>query len=68
MLEPLPGALGWVVARVPFEVETAFRRGARRRLLCAFVPLFLFRELRRVLGEEKLYSLLCSRGVADQTH
>jgi hypothetical protein len=26
-------------------------------ILCAFVPLFAFRELRRVLGEEKLYAL-----------
>ncbi|WP_035349403.1 hypothetical protein [Edaphobacter aggregans] len=26
-------------------------------ILCAFLPLFAFRELRRVLGEEKLYDL-----------
>ena len=26
-------------------------------ILCAFIPLFAFRELRRVLGEEKLYAL-----------
>ncbi|NYF49776.1 hypothetical protein [Tunturiibacter gelidoferens] len=34
-------------------------------IFCAFVPLFAFREIRRVLGEEKLYALLRGRGVAD---
>jgi hypothetical protein len=29
-------------------------------IFCAFIPLFAFRELRRVLGEEKLYALLLS--------
>ena len=32
-------------------------------IFCASVPLFAFRELRRVLGEEKMYSLLRSPGV-----
>lgn len=32
-------------------------------ILCAFLPLFAFRELRRVLGEEKLYALF-SHGAA----
>lgn len=48
------------------EVEQVIARSII--IFCAFVPLFLFRELRRVLGEEKLYSLFCSRGVADKTH
>jgi len=34
-------------------------------IFCAFVPLFAFRELRRLLGEEKLYAVLRGRGVAD---
>ena len=34
-------------------------------IFCAFVPLFGFRELRRVLGEEKLYALVRGRGVAE---
>jgi hypothetical protein len=34
-------------------------------VFCAFVPLFAFRELRRVLGEEKLHSLLRGRGVVE---
>ncbi|WP_433967005.1 hypothetical protein [Tunturiibacter gelidiferens] len=34
-------------------------------IFCAFIPLFAFRELRRVLGQEKLYALLRGRGVAD---
>jgi hypothetical protein len=33
-------------------------------VFCAFIPLFGFMELRRVLGEEKLYTLLRSPGVA----
>jgi hypothetical protein len=31
-------------------------------VFCAFIPLFGFMELRRVLGEEKLYLLLRTRG------
>jgi len=34
-------------------------------VFCAFVPLFGFRELRRVLGEEKLYALMRGRGVVE---
>ena len=34
-------------------------------IFCAFVPLFGFRELRRVLGEEKLHALLMGRGVVE---
>jgi hypothetical protein len=34
-------------------------------LLCTFIPLFAFRELRRVLGEEKLYALFFTRGATD---
>jgi hypothetical protein len=34
-------------------------------IFCAFVPLFEFMELRRMLGEEKLYALLRGRGVAN---
>jgi hypothetical protein len=34
-------------------------------IFCAFVPLFGFRELRRVLGEEKLHALLVGRGVVE---
>jgi hypothetical protein len=34
-------------------------------VFCAFIPLFAFRELRRVLGEEKLYALVRGRGVAE---
>ena len=30
-------------------------------ILCAFIPLFAFRELRRVLGEEKLYEMFTHR-------
>ena len=30
-------------------------------VFCAFMPLFAFRELRRVLGEDKLYSLFFER-------
>lgn len=41
------------------EVEQLIARSII--ILCAFVPLFAFRELRRVLGEEKLYSLFFSR-------
>ena len=33
-------------------------------VFCAFIPLFGFMELRRVLGEEKLYLLLRTRGGA----
>jgi len=33
-------------------------------VFCAFIPLFGFMELRRVLGEEKLYTLLRSPGAA----
>jgi hypothetical protein len=36
-------------------------------VLCAFIPLFGFMELRRVLGEEKLYSLLRSPGAAAES-
>jgi hypothetical protein len=32
-------------------------------IFCAFVPLFAFRELRRVIGEEKLYAILRGRTV-----
>ena len=32
MLEPLPGALGWVVARVPFDVGAAWKRMVRLRV------------------------------------
>lgn len=48
------------------EVEQVIARSII--IFCAFVPLFLFRELRRVLGEEKLYNLFCSRGVVDKIH
>ena len=34
-------------------------------VFCAFIPLFAFRELRRVLGEEKLYALLRGRGMVN---
>jgi hypothetical protein len=34
-------------------------------IFCAFVPLFGFRELRRVLGEDKLHALLVGRGVVE---
>jgi hypothetical protein len=34
-------------------------------VFCAFISLFGFRELRRVLGEEKLYALVRGRGVAE---
>lgn len=47
------------------EVEQVIARSII--VLCAFVPLFAFRELRRVLGEEKLYSLFCSRPAPDKT-
>jgi hypothetical protein len=30
-------------------------------IFCAFIPLFAFRELRRVIGEEKLYAIVRSR-------
>ncbi|WP_353064334.1 hypothetical protein RBB77_01050 [Tunturibacter psychrotolerans] len=30
-------------------------------VFCAFIPLFAFRELRRVIGEEKLYAIVRSR-------
>ena len=30
-------------------------------IFCAFIPLFAFRELRRVLGEDKLYEMFNSR-------
>jgi hypothetical protein len=33
-------------------------------IFCAFVPLFAFRELGRVLGEERLHALLFKRGDA----
>jgi hypothetical protein len=32
-------------------------------IFCAFLPLFAFRELRRVLGEEKLYALFFKHGI-----
>jgi uncharacterized protein YdeI (YjbR/CyaY-like superfamily) len=32
VLEPLPGALGWVVARVPFDVEKAWKKMVRLRV------------------------------------
>jgi len=32
VLEPLPGNLGWVVARVPFEVEKAWKKMVRLRV------------------------------------
>jgi hypothetical protein len=32
-------------------------------VFCAFIPLFGFRELRRVLGEERLYALVRGRSV-----
>jgi hypothetical protein len=35
-------------------------------IFCAFIPLFGFRELRRVLGEEKLYALVRGRGVVEE--
>ncbi len=34
-------------------------------IFCAFVPLFAFRELGRVMGEDKLHALLFKAGVAD---
>jgi hypothetical protein len=34
-------------------------------VFCAFIPLFAFSELRRVLGEGKLYALVRGRGVAE---
>ena len=36
-------------------------------IFCAFIPLFGFRELRRVLGAEKLYAVLRGRGVAESS-
>ena len=46
------------------EHETRWEDMVARTVVvfCAFIPLFGFIELRRVLGEEKLYSLLRSRG------
>jgi len=35
-------------------------------VFCAFIPLFGFMELRRVLGEEKLYLLLRTRGGVEE--
>jgi hypothetical protein len=35
-------------------------------VFCAFIPLFGFMELRRVLGEERLYLLLRSRGGVEE--
>jgi uncharacterized protein YdeI (YjbR/CyaY-like superfamily) len=32
VLEPLPGGLGWVVARVPFDVATAWKKMVRLRV------------------------------------
>ncbi len=34
-------------------------------IFCAFVPLFAFRELRRVIGEEKLYAIVRARGATE---
>jgi hypothetical protein len=34
-------------------------------VFCTFIPLFAFRELRRVLGEEKLHTLFFKPGTAD---
>jgi hypothetical protein len=34
-------------------------------VFCTFIPLFAFRELRRVLGDEKLHTLLFKSGNAD---
>jgi magnesium-transporting ATPase (P-type) len=36
-------------------------------IFCAFVPLFAFRELRRVIGEEKLYAILRGRGAVEDS-
>ena len=36
-------------------------------VFCAFIPLFGFIELRRVLGEERLYLLLRSRGGVEES-
>jgi hypothetical protein len=36
-------------------------------IFCAFVPLFAFRELRRVIGEEKLYAIVRGRGVTEDS-
>jgi len=33
-------------------------------MFCAFIPLFAFRELRRVMGEEKLHALFFKTGAA----
>ncbi len=37
-------------------------------VLCAFIPLFAFRELRRVLGEEKLHTLFFTRAHVGRSH
>ena len=36
-------------------------------VFCAFLPLFAFRELRRVLGEDKFWSLFFRSGATTKT-
>jgi hypothetical protein len=52
---------GTVLREIDYEVLLA----RTIIILCAFIPLFAFRELRRVLGEEKLYTLFTRAHVDD---
>ncbi len=57
--EAIKGLLhGVSVARMLQEIRIDDLLGRSIVVFCVFIPLFAFREFRRVLGEEKFYSLL----------
>jgi hypothetical protein len=57
--EALKGLLHGVnIARTYHEIRIDDLLGRSIIVFCVFIPLFAFREFRRVLGEDKFYSLL----------
>jgi len=57
--EAIKGLLhGVTVARTFHEIRIDDLLGRSIVIFCVFIPLFAFREFRRVLGEDKFYNLL----------
>jgi hypothetical protein len=57
--EVIKGLLhGVSIARTYHEVRVDDLLGRSIVVFCTFIPLFAFREFRRVLGEDKFYTLL----------
>lgn len=55
---------GSSMAKASHEIRIDELAGRCIVVFCTFIPLFAFREFRRVLGEDKFHSLLFKSGVA----